>query len=238
MARVENFPFWLKLVLLLLFKMQIVFLKQRKFSKNLHCNILFPKNTREKLRLKKNAISVWRIKQPQYYASSNQRCQPVQIICICPDICAFSVLHNRHCADICTICQKCQFEVRKGWQVLLLQSEAEDKHRKQADSATLKKLFKLCWQSFMVKCIDGVAGIMPIITCPSCNSTNVHFCREKGFVENMHFCHKTGFVANTRLFGFVWCRLLCRHLGFDSDFAQISGLQVGGWQHWLRRRRE
>ena len=30
------------------------------------------------------------------------------------DICAFSVLHNRHCADICTICQKCQFEVRKG----------------------------------------------------------------------------------------------------------------------------
>ena len=71
MARVENFPFWLKLVLLLLFKMQIVFLKQRKFSKNLHCNILFPKNTREKLRLKKNAISVWRIKQPQYYASSN-----------------------------------------------------------------------------------------------------------------------------------------------------------------------
>ena len=55
-----------------------------------------------------------------------QCCQPVQIICICPDICAFSVLDNRHCADICTICQKCQFEVRKGWQVLLLQSKAED----------------------------------------------------------------------------------------------------------------
>ena len=38
---------------------------------------------------------------------TDQRCQPVQIICICPDICAFSVLYNRHCADICTICQKC-----------------------------------------------------------------------------------------------------------------------------------
>ena len=46
--------------------------------------------------------------------NEEQRCQPVQIICICPDICAFSVLLNRHCADICTICQKCQFEVRKG----------------------------------------------------------------------------------------------------------------------------
>ena len=66
---------------------------------------------------------------------------------------------------------------------------------------------------FMVKCLDGVAGIMPIITCPSCNSTNARF------------------VANTRLFGFVWCRLLCRHLGFDLDFVQISGLKIGGWQH-------
>ena len=85
----------------------------------------------------------------------NQRCQPVQIICICPDICAFSVLHNRHCADICTICQKCQFEVRKGWQVLLVQSEAEDMHCKQADSATLKYLlleFSLN-NLFMVKCM-------------------------------------------------------------------------------------
>ena len=85
----------------------------------------------------------------------HQRCQLVQTICICPDICAFSVLHNRHCADICTICQKCQFEVRKGWQVLLLQSEAEDMHCKQADSATLKYLlleFSLN-NLFMVKCM-------------------------------------------------------------------------------------
>ena len=84
----------------------------------------------------------------------------------------------------------------------------------------------------IVFCIDSVAGIMPIITCPGCNSTNTRFCHEKGFVENTRFCRKTGFIANTRLFGFVWCRLLRRHLGFDSDFAQISGLKIGGWQHW------
>ena len=47
----------------------------------------------------------------------DQCCQPVQIICICPDICAFSVLDNRHCADMCTIYQKCQFKVKKGWQL-------------------------------------------------------------------------------------------------------------------------
>ena len=70
--------------------------------------------------------------------SWEQCCQPVQIICICPDICAFSVLDNRHCADICAFCQKCQFEVEKGRQVLLLQSKADDMHCKQADSATLK----------------------------------------------------------------------------------------------------
>ena len=85
------------------------------------------------------------------------------------------------------------------------------------------------WSNAWFSCIDGVAGIMPIITCPSCSSTNTRFCREKGFVENTRFCRKTGFVANTRLFGFVWCRLLRRHLGFDSDFAQISGQKIGGW---------
>ena len=53
---------------------------------------------------------------------------------------AFSVLDNRHCADICTICQKCQSEVRRGLQVLLLQSEAEDMNCKRVDSATLKYL--------------------------------------------------------------------------------------------------
>ena len=76
------------------------------------------------------------------------------------------------------------------------------------------------WSNAWFSCIDGVAGIMPIITCPSCNLTNPRFCR------------KTGLVANTRLFGFIWCRLLRRHLGLDSDFAQISGLKIGGWHLW------
>ena len=40
------------------------------------------------------------------------------------------------------------------------------------------------------------------------------------------------FIANTRLFGFVWCRLLRRHLGFDSDFAQMSSPRNGGWNLW------
>ena len=86
----------------------------------------------------------------------------------------------------------------------------------------------------MVFCIDSVAGIMPIITCPGCNLTNTRFCHEKGFVENTRFCRKTGFIANMRFFGFVWCRLLRRHLGFDSDFAQISGLKIGGWHLCIR----
>ena len=73
------------------------------------------------------------------------------------------------------------------------------------------------WSNACFSCIDGVAGIMPIITCPSFNSTNPRFCR------------KTGLVANMRLFGFIWCR----HLGFVSDFAQISGLKIGGWQLWF-----
>ena len=40
------------------------------------------------------------------------------------------------------------------------------------------------------------------------------------------------FVANMRCFGFVLCRLLRRHLAFDSDFAQMSGPKIGGWNLW------
>ena len=36
-------------------------------------------------------------------------------------------------------------------------------------------------------------------------------------------------VTNTCFFGFVLSRLLLRHLGFDSDFAQISEQKIGGW---------
>ena len=89
-------------------------------------------------------------------------------------------------------------------------------------------------KSDYVICARPLEGIMPIITCRSCNSTNTRFCHEKGFVENTHFSRKTGSIANTCFFGFVWCRVLRRHLGFDSDFAQISGLKIGGWQHWYR----
>ena len=42
--------------------------------------------------------------------------------------------------------------------------------------------------------------------------------------------HLRKFCREYALFGFVLCRLLCRHLGFDSDFAQISGQKIGGWE--------
>ena len=67
-----------------------------------------------------------------------QRSQQAQIICICADICAFSILDNRHLADICAICQKCQFGVRKAWKALFLQFKPQEMHYKQADSAILK----------------------------------------------------------------------------------------------------
>ena len=43
------------------------------------------------------------------------------------------------------------------------------------------------------------------------------------------YCRESRFVTNTRFFGFVLSRLLLRHLGFDSDFAQISEQKTGGW---------
>ena len=53
----------------------------------------------------------------------NQRLHWTQIIWVCPDIWVFSVLDNRHLSDIWVICQKCQFEERKGWKALFLQSQ-------------------------------------------------------------------------------------------------------------------
>ena len=66
------------------------------------------------------------------------RLQWTQIIWVCPDIWVFSVLDNRHLADICAFCQKCQFEVRKAWNALFLQLKPHEMHCKQADSAILK----------------------------------------------------------------------------------------------------
>ena len=127
-----------------------------------------------------------------------QCCQPVQIICICPDICAFSVLDNRHCADICTICQKCQFEVRKGWQVLLLQSMAEDMYCNHADPAILKLPF--------------VQASMEQI---------YHIVSQQTYVVFTLFC---------RGMGYGLCPNCPIYSSFDSDFAQISGPKIGGWQ--------
>ena len=69
---------------------------------------------------------------------SIQRLHRIQIIWVCSDIWVFSVLDNRHLSDIWVICQKCQFEERKGWKALFLQSQ--EMHCKQADSAILKLL--------------------------------------------------------------------------------------------------
>ena len=132
-----------------------------------------------------------------------QRSQQTQIICICPDICAFSVLDNRHLSDICAICQKCQFEVRKGWQVLLLQSKAEDMHCKQADSAILKLLL-----------VQASMGQIYLFT-------------KQTYVMITRLCCDMGYVANTRFFGLVLSRLLLRHWGFYSDFVQISAQKNG-----------
>ena len=114
----------------------------------------------------------------EFYSSKNhcsQRPQPVQIICICPDICAFSVLHHRHLSDICAFCQKCQFEGKKGWQVLLLQSKAEDMHCKQADSAILKLLL-----------VQGSMG-------------QIYFITKQTYVVITCFCRNMGYVAFTRI---------------------------------------
>ena len=73
-----------------------------------------------------------------FFWGRSQRLQWTQIIWVCPDIWVFSVLDNRHLADICAFCQKCQFEVRKAWNALFLQLKPHEMHCKQADSAILK----------------------------------------------------------------------------------------------------
>ena len=153
--------------------------------------------------------------------TDHQCCQPVQIICICQYNCAFSVLDNGHCADICTICQKCQFEVRKGWQVLLFQSKAEDMYCNQTDSAILKLSFVEASME-QIYCITKQTYV--VITL---------LCRGMGYVPFTRVLSWIAICRQYALFGFVLCRLLRRHLGFDSDFAQISGPKIGGWQLWL-----
>jgi len=162
------------------------------------------------------------------YEGVDQRPQPVQIICICPDICAFSVLHLRHLSDICAFCQKCQFEGKKGWQVLLLQSKAEDMRCKQADSAILRLLLvqgpwtlKVQWDKYILSQNRLMWWLRAFVATWAMSHLRA-------------YCRESRFVTNTRFFGFVLSRLLLRHLGFDSDFAQISEQKIGGWGLWGR----
>ena len=113
-------------------------------------------------------------------------------------------------------CQKCQFEVRKGWQVLLHQSKAEDMYCNQADSAILELSFVQASME-QIYCITKQTYVMITL-----------FCRGMGYVTRI--LSWIAFCRQYALFGFVLCRLLRRHLGFDSDFAQISGPKIGGWQ--------
>ena len=53
----------------------------------------------------------------------------------------------------------------------------------------------------------------------------------KGFCWEYALLSQNWYRCKYAPFWFVWCRLLCRHLGFDLDFVQISGLKIGGWQH-------
>ena len=142
-----------------------------------------------------------------------QCCQAVQIICICPDDCAFSVLDNRHCADICTICQKCPFEVWKGFSQRLRTYICN-----QVDSAILKLSFV---QASMEQIYCSTKQTYMVITL---------FCRGMGNVPFTRVLLWIAFCRQYALLGFVLCRLLRRHLGLDSDFAQISGPKFGSWQ--------
>ena len=90
-------------------------------------------------------------------------------------------------------------------------------HCKQADSAILKLLLV---QGSMGQIYFITKQTYVVITC---------FCRNMGYVAFTHiYCHESRFVTNMRFFGFVLSRLLLRHLGFDSDFAQISEQKIGG----------
>ena len=90
----------------------------------------------------------------------------------------------------------------------------------QADSAILKLSF--------------VQALMEQIYCIKKQSyvTMTLFCRGMGYVSFTRVMSWIAFCSQYALFGFVFCRLLRRHLGFDSDFAQISGPKIGGWQLW------
>ena len=113
-----------------------------------------------------------------------QRPQPTQIIWVCPDIWVFSVLHNRHLSDIWVIYQKCQFEVRKGWQVPY-RSLNKRLRTFFVNKQTLPHSFWM--HGLYAKC--SVSGILRIVTYPSCNWTNTRDLSQIGFLSRIRgFC--------------------------------------------------
>ena len=70
-------------------------------------------------------------------------------------------------------------------------------------------------------------GHSGIVTCPNCNWTNpsCNWTYTRALLQ-------IGFLSRIRAFWGFLSRLLLRHLGFDSDFAQISEQKIGGWGLW------
>ena len=141
---------------------------------------------------------------------SQQRPQPVQIICICPDICAFSVLHHRHLSDICAFCQKCQFEVKRADMYCCFSQRL----RTCIVNKQTLPYWNLYWSKLQWdKYISSQNKLMWWLRA---------FVATWAMSHLRAYCRESRFVTNMRFFGFVLSRLLLRHLGFDSDFAQIS----------------
>ena len=129
----------------------------------------------------------------------------MQIICICPDICAFSVLDNRHCADICTICQKCQFEVERADKYCCFSQ------RLMTCIVTQQTLpywnfhwSKLQWNKYILSQNRLMWWLLSFVVAWAMSHLRA-------------FCHESHFVANTRFLG-----LFCADFYADIwDLTQI-----------------
>ena len=145
------------------------------------------------------------------YLYSKQRLQWTQIIWVCPDIWVFSVLDNRHLADICAFCQKCQFEVRKAWNALFLQLKPHEMHCKQADSAILK--IRCGWNYANCEYVLFAYGLL----------SYSDFKQTRAFVAKRD-------MSQIRAFSdFFFTQIWLRQLRFDSDFTQTSVPKNDDW---------
>ena len=107
---------------------------------------------------------------------------------------------------------------KKGLTSTVASAKAEDMYCNQADSAILKLSFVQASME-QIYCITKQTYVAMTL-----------LCRGMGYVSFTRVMSWIAFCRQYALFGFVLCRLLRRHLGFDSDFAQISGPKIGGWQ--------